>query len=86
MFTFLCPRLHFSAGDGGRSDRGVTDLSVLCALRRSGTSALGPRVGSTQQPGHRQRLDVSGPRQEPLDRGERKDRFKMSRPSSEGCD
>lgn len=76
IFNMLCPRLHLPAGDGGGGNCGVPDFSLLCALWHFGPSALGPGVGSPQQPRYRQRLDVRHPRQEPLDWGERSQSYK----------
>lgn len=77
IFKWLRHRLHLSAGDGGRNDRGVPDFRFLCALRHYGSSALGSRVGSAQQPRYSQRLDIGLPRQEPVDRGERRRRLEF---------
>lgn len=64
-------RLYFSSWDGGWCNCGVPNFIFLCALRHSGSSAVGPRVGSAEQPRHRECLDVSHPWQESLDRGEK---------------
>lgn len=44
----LCPRMHLAAGDGGWRHRGVSNFSILCTLRHSWPSALGPQFGATQ--------------------------------------
>lgn len=67
----LSHRLYLPVGHGRWCHCWVTNFSFLCALWHPGSSAVGPRAGSSQQPRDRQRLDVSQSWQEPLDWGKR---------------